>query len=108
MPLALARTDPGPAPAPGELVDAYVAYLARTGRPPDARYRHAAERFFARWPDPMAWAEQPLGRRRQVRGRARTLLTFLMLHRHLRPGYDYLLDITLLPLWRELPASPLH
>ena len=32
---------------------------------------------------------------------------FLMLHRHLRPGYDYLLDVTLLPLWRELPPSPL-
>jgi len=31
-----------------------------------------------------------------------------MLHRHLRPGYDYLLDITLLPLWREVPASPLR
>lgn len=30
-----------------------------------------------------------------------------MLHRHLRPGYDYLLDVTLLPLWRELPFSPL-
>ena len=29
----------------------------------------------------------------------------LMLHRHLRPGYDYLLDITLLPLWRELAAD---
>jgi len=109
MPLALASSDlPPAAPAPQALIDAYVAYLAQTGRPSDSRYRHAAERFFARWPDPMGWAAEPLAVRRRVRGRARTLLTFLMLHRHLRPGYDYLLDITLLPLWRELPASPLH
>jgi hypothetical protein len=31
-----------------------------------------------------------------------------MLQRQLQPGYDYLLDVTLLALWRELPASPLH
>lgn len=109
MPLALTSTNPAAvAPAPARLIDAYVSYLAQTGRPSDARYRHAAERFFARWPDPMAWAAEPLVVRRRIRGRTRTLLTFLMLHRHLRPGYDYLLDITLLPLWRELPASPLR
>ncbi len=90
------------------MIDAYVSYLEQTGRPGDARYRHAAERFFARWPDPVEWAAEPLAVRRRIGGRTRTLLTFLMLHRHLRPGYDYLLDITLLPLWRELPASPLQ
>jgi integrase len=109
MPLALASSDAASGVlTPAELIDAYVSYLAQTGRPSDARYRHAAERFFARWPDPTAWAGEPLPVRRRIRGRTRTLLTFLMLHRHLRPGYDYLLDITLLPLWRELPASPLH
>lgn len=109
MPLALASSDrPASAPDAQALIDAYVAYLARTGRPEDTRYRRCAERFFARWPDPMTWAAEPLAVRRQARGRTRTLLTFLMLHRHLRPGYDYLLDITLLALWRELPASPLH
>ena len=108
MPLALASTDRAQTPRPGELIDAYLAHLAQTGRAADASYRRPAERFFARWPDPMAWAHQPLARRRQVRGRTGTLLTFLMLHGHLRPGYDYLLDITLLSLWRELPSSPLQ
>lgn len=37
----------------------------------------------------------------------RPLLTFLMLHGWLRPGYDYLVDRKLTPLWRELPHSPL-
>lgn len=106
MPLALASTDR--APQPGELIDAYLVHLVQTGRSADNSYRKAAERFFGRWPDPMAWADQPLARRRQARGRTSTLVTFLMLHGHLRPGYDYLLDITLGALWRELPASPLQ
>jgi integrase len=109
MPLALANTDAPPtAMTPRALIDAYLAYVARTGRVVDAQYRQHAERFFARWPDTAAWAAEPLTIRRRARGRTRTLLTFLMLHRHLRPGYDYLLDITLQALWRELPATPLH
>jgi hypothetical protein len=107
---APASSDPRPAAAPDAqaLIDAYVAHLTATGRQGDARYRHAAERFFARWPDPASWAAEPLSVRRRARGRTRTMLTFLMLQRRLQPGYDYLLDVTLLPLWRELPASPLH
>jgi integrase len=96
------------APDSAALVDAYVAYLAATGRQDDARYRHAAKRFFDRWPAPAGWAAEPLSVRRRARGRTRTLLAFLMLQRQLQPGYDYLLDVTLLSLWRELPASPLH
>ncbi len=110
MPLAPASSEASrQAPPPGELIGAYVAYLARTARnSEDTRYRHAAERFFERWPDPMAWTEEPLAVRRGASRRMRTLVMFLMLHGYLRPGYDYLLDVTLLPLWRELPASPLE
>jgi hypothetical protein len=107
---APASSDPRLRAAPDRqaLIDAYVVYLGATGRQVDARYRHAAERFFDRWPDPAGWAAEPLAVRRRARGRTRTLLTFLMLQRQLRPGYDYLLDVTLLALWRELPASSLH
>jgi integrase len=109
MPLALASSEgPPTAPAPGVLIDAYVAYMTRTGNRTDSRYRHAAERFLERWPDPMDWAAEPLVVRRQAQKRTRTLVTFLMLHGFLRPGYDYLLDVTLLSLWRELPESPLY
>jgi hypothetical protein len=109
MPLALASSEaPAGALAARELIDSYIAYLAQTGRQSDTRYEHAAERFFTRWPDPMAWAAEPLAVRRRARGRDRALLMFLMLHGHLQPGYDYLLDVTLLPLWRELPFSPLQ
>jgi hypothetical protein len=107
---APASSDPRLAPAPDAqaLIDAYLVHLTATGRQVDARYRHAAARFLARWPNPTSWAAEPLAVRRRARGRTRTLLTFLMLTRRLQPGYDYLLEVTLLALWRELPASPLH
>ena len=35
------------------------------------------------------------------------LLNFLMLHGHLRPGYDYLLERKLTVILREVAASPL-
>ncbi len=34
------------------------------------------------------------------------LVVFLMLHRHLRPGYDYLLSRTLLSLWARGAGEP--
>jgi hypothetical protein len=109
MPLALTNSEgPRTAAAPGVLMDAYLAYVTRTGNRTDSRYRHAAQRFLDRWPDPMDWAAEPLVVRRQAQKRTRTLVTFLMLHRYLRPGYDYLLDVTLLSLWREIPESPLY
>jgi integrase len=109
MPLALASSEgPLAAPAPGVLIDAYLAYMVRAGKGSDPRYQRAAERFLERWPDPMGWAAEPLAVRRQARKRTRTVVMFLMLHGHLRPGYDYLLDVTLLSLWRELPHIPLH
>ena len=109
MPLALTSTDRAPeASAQRALIDAYLAYLARIGRNSDVRYERAAERFLERWPDPMDWAAEPLSVRRQARQRVRRFVMFLLLHGHLRPGYDYLLDVTLLALWRELPVTPLH
>jgi len=104
MPPALAS----PADYGIDLVDAFVAHLRATGRRTDPRYARAAERFVERWPDPQSWAAEPLSVRLGVCARTRQLVVFLMLHRHLRPGYDYLLSRTLLSLWRELPSSPLQ
>jgi integrase len=84
----------------------YRAHLARTGRGNSA-YDWAARSFLTRWPDPQAWAAQPLSRRLRAGAQTRPLLTFLMLHRLLRPGYDYLVERKLSSLWRELGDSPL-
>ncbi len=93
--------DPSPDPHA-----AYLGYLAETGRASQP-YRWAARVFFGRWPDPQAWACQPLEDRLSAGPSTRPLITFLMLHRMLRPGYDYLLERKLSSIWREISLSPL-
>jgi len=85
---------------------AYLEYLERTGRGNTA-YRWAARRFFQRWPQPERWAEQPLQKRLSADSATRPIITFLMLQGALRPGYDYLLERKLSPIWREIGQSPL-
>jgi integrase len=94
-----------PEPA-AELLGVYMAWLAGSGR--DSRaYTVGARSFLARWPDPQAWAAEPLALRLGAGSSTWPLLNFLMLHGHLRPGYDYLLERKLSALPRELAASPL-
>ena len=85
---------------------AYLDYLARSGRGNTAYWR-AARAFFRRWPDPQRWAQQPLATRLSAGSATRPIITFLMLHRVLRPGYDYLLERKLSSIWREIKDSPL-
>jgi integrase len=85
---------------------AYLDYLAATDRGSQP-YRCAARVFFGRWPDPQAWAAQSLSARLAEGTHTRPLITFLMLHRMLQPGYDYLLERKLSSIWREISLSPL-
>jgi integrase len=101
----LPATASAPAPDPAALHAAYLGHLRRTGRGNTA-YWTAARTFFARWPDPAAWAAGPLDVRLSANSATRPLITFLMLHGHLRPGYDYLLERKFSSLWRELAACP--
>ncbi len=96
MPLANAsaprstRTDlypPVPGPGGDSLLAAYQAHLSATGRGNTA-YTQAAKTFFRRWPDPSAWAAQPLAARLAINGSTRPIITFLMLHHDLHPGYE--------------------
>lgn len=97
------------APKPArDLIAAFVEHLLATGRADDRHYERTAEGFFEHWPRPTLWAAEPLEVRLAARTRTRMLLTFLMLHGHLRPGYDYLIARRFISLWRELAASPLH
>ena len=85
---------------------AYLDHLARTGRG-NTSYWRASRRFFRRWPDPQSWAGESLDVRLAAGNATRPIITFLMLHGGLRPGYDYLLERKLSPIWREIKNSPL-
>ena len=94
---------PGADPRP--LLAGYRAHLERTGRGNPCW--QAARMFFCRWPDPAMWAAEPLETRLSAGPATRTLITFLLLHGHLHPGYDYLLERKFSTLWRDLEGSPL-
>src|SRR6266567_1020893 len=94
-------------PQAAPIYDAYLGWLAARGVG-NKSFDSGARSFLARFPDPRAWAGLPLAARRAgTRPQLQPLLNFLMLHGHLRPGYDYLLDRRLTAILREAPASPL-
>jgi integrase len=95
-----------PLPRGPELFEGYRAALAARGAG-NRRFLGAARAFLARWPDPQAWAEQPLPVRLSAGSSVRPLLNYLMLAGFLRPGYDYLLGRKLPAVLREATASPL-
>ena len=90
-----------------DLLAAYLDRLRATGRG-NVSYERAARRFFRTWPDPQAWAAQPLADRLAADSATRPVITFLMLHQGLHPGYDYLLERKLSSIWREIEGSPLQ
>jgi site-specific recombinase XerD len=94
-------------PHAAPVYDTYLGWLAARGVG-NHTFDSGARCFLARYPDPQAWAELPLGARLAgTRPHLQPLLNFLMLHRYLRPGYDYLLDRKLTAILREAPDSPL-
>ena len=103
-------TRPGDAAVTGsglvaeDLLQAYLDRLAATGRG-NAVYERAARKFLRTWPDPEAWAQQPLADRLAAGSQTRPLITYLMVHQGLRPGFDYLLERKLSSIWREIQSS---
>ena len=86
---------------------AYLNCLAARGVG-NKTFDSGARCFLARYPDPRAWAGLPLEQRLAgTRPHLQPVLNFLMLHGHLRPGYDYLLERKLTVILREAAASPL-
>ena len=94
-------------PQAAPIYDAYRGWLAARGVG-NKTFDSGARCFLARFPDPQAWAGLPLAARLAgTRPQLQPLLNFLMLHGHLRPGYDYLLERKLTVILREAAASPL-
>ncbi len=89
-----------------DLLADYAAVLAGRGAGNRSFYG-GARGFLNRWPEPQAWALEPLEVRLAAGSQTRPFITFLMLYGHLRPGYDYLLERKFPSILREAPGSPL-
>ena len=92
-------------PLPSELLGGYQAALAARGAG-NKSFLCAARSFLARWPDPQAWAAEPLAVRLSASNSAKPFLNYLMLSGQLRPGYDYLLERRLPAALREAADGP--
>jgi len=93
-------------PASVDLYDAYLEWLARR-RVGNPTFRSGARSFLARFPEPQRWADEPLEKRLSLGTQTRPFLNFMMLHGHLHPGYDYLLERRLHSVLRDGEVSPL-
>jgi integrase len=92
---------------PAGILAAYAHHRDRSGRGNILCYR-AARQFVHRWPDVQDWAGLPLRRRLAADHNLRPFITFLMVSRRLRPGWDYLVSRKLSSLWRDLDGSALQ
>jgi integrase len=92
---------------PASILAAYYAHRARSGRGNILCHR-AARSFLCCWPDVQDWAGLPLRRRLAADHNTRPFITFLMVSRRLRPGWDYLVARKLSSFWRDLDGSALQ
>ncbi len=95
-----------PLPAADELLAAWRHHQQATRRGNPAS-DWAARSFLGAWPNPQAWADQPLDARLTLAPSTMSLLMFLMTHGWLRPGWDWLVSRKLSSFWREAAHSPL-
>jgi integrase len=88
------------------LLAAFMEHTAKVGLHGTNQHK-AARAFLNRWPDPQAWAAEPLDTRLALPTVTCSFLMFLLLGGHLQPGYDYLLRRKLTSFWREAPHGPM-
>jgi site-specific recombinase XerD len=100
---------PKPLAVPAMAIDFYEDYLAwlRARGVGSRTFYSAARAFLVCFPDPQAWARRPLPDRLRATSAQGPLLRYLMLHGHLQPGYDFLLERKLHAVLRDVAVSPL-
>jgi len=98
---------PKPLAVPVAAADFYEDYLAwlRARGVGNKSFYSAARAFLVCFPDPQAWAGLPLADRLLLTGAQAPLVNFLMLHGHLQPGYDFLLERKLHAVLRDAAVT---
>ena len=93
-------------PVPDRLLAEWRHHQVSTGRGNPAS-DWAARTFLDRWPNPQAWAVQPLADRLVLPPSTMSLVMFLMVRGWLQPGWDWLVSRKLSSFWREVPGTTL-
>ncbi len=92
------------AESPAQVLAAYHAHQARTGRG-NTSFTYWARVFLQRWPDVRAWAAEPLPVQLSASCGTRPFITFLLVTGRLHPGWDYLVHRKFSSIWRDLPGT---
>ena len=90
-----------------DLLQEFDRHLTVTGRN-RGPCQKAAVAFLNRWPQLDLWADQPLADRLTHSSGTRQFITFLMVNRHLRPGWDWLISTKIARFWRDIIGSPIE
>lgn len=93
--------DRQPPPPATVLLDAWRDHQTATGRGNPAS-DYEARRFLERWPNPQAWAAEPLEVRLALPASATSLVMFAMCRGWLLPGWDWLVARKMSSFWREI------
>ena len=89
---------------PAEVLAAYHAHQARTGRGNTA-FTYWAKTFLRRWPVVRAWEHEPLAVQLTANSGTRPFITFLLVTGRLHPSWEYLVHRKFSSIWRDVPGT---
>ena len=90
--------------SPAEVLAAYHAHQARTGRGNTA-FTYWAKTFLRRWPVVRAWEHEPLAVQLTANSGTRPFITFLLVTGRLHPSWEYLVHRKFSSIWRDVPGT---
>ena len=90
--------------SPAEVLAAYHAHQARTGRGNTA-FTYWAKAFLRAWPRLRDWEDEPLAVQLSANSSTRPFITFLLVTGRLHPGWEYLVHRKFSSIWRDVPGT---
>ena len=90
--------------SPAEVLAAYHAHQARTGRGNTA-FTYWAKAFLRAWPHLRDWEDEPLAVQLSANSSTRPFITFLLVTGRLHPGWEYLVHRKFSSIWRDVPGT---
>ena len=99
-----AKTAEAQPESPVQVLAAYHAHQARTGRGNTA-FTYWAKAFLRAWPHVRDWEDEPLAVQLSANSSTRPFITFLLVTGRLHPGWEYLVHRKFSSIWRDVPGT---